>query len=57
MVQDSHHKRIERMEHEVFGNGRTGLAIQVRAILWIATGSLGFLMVMAAEMLAKLFGG
>lgn len=52
---ESHAKRIERIEHEVFGNGRTGLAVQVRAILWIASGCLGFLVVLAAEMLGKLF--
>lgn len=53
-IQTSHGKRIDRVEHELFGNGRAGLAVQVRAILWIATGCLAFLVMMAAEMVAKL---
>lgn len=57
---ESHHRRLDgvdecltRINHELWGNGRAGLAVQVRAILWIASGTLGFLVILAAEVFAK----
>jgi hypothetical protein len=46
--------RIDKLDHEVFGNGRVGIAHQVRAILWIASGTLGFLVILGAELLSRL---
>jgi hypothetical protein len=46
--------RINKLDHEVFGNGKVGIAHQVRAILWIASGTLGFLVVLGAELLSRL---
>ncbi|HPU07472.1 MAG TPA: hypothetical protein PLO20_13110 [Thermogutta sp.] len=57
---EAHHRRLAgvdesltRINHELWGNGRTGLAVQVRAILWIASGTLGFLVILAAEVFSK----
>lgn len=57
---EAHHRRLNgiddnltRINHELWGNGRAGLAVQVRAILWIASGTLGFLVILAAEVFAK----
>jgi hypothetical protein len=44
---------ITRINHELWGNGRAGLSVQVRAILWIASGTLGFLVILAAEVFSK----
>lgn len=41
--------RLERLEGAVFGNGRPGLATQVRAILWIASGCLAFLALVVVQ--------
>lgn len=49
MIYDTQSKRIERLENEIFGNGRTGLATQVRAILWMLSGVLGFVSIIAAH--------
>ena len=57
---EAHHRRLAtvdesltRINHELWGNGRAGLAVQVRAILWIASGTLGFLVILTAEVLSK----
>ncbi len=52
MIYDAQSKRIERLENEIFGNGRTGLATQVRAILWMLSGALGFLAILAANVIS-----
>ena len=52
MMYDAHSRRIERVEHELFGNGRTGLSAQVRAILFIVSGLLGFVSLLAANVIA-----
>ncbi len=49
MIYDMQSKRIERLENEIFGNGRTGLATQVRAILWMLSGVLGFVSIIAVH--------
>ncbi len=56
IIYESHSKRIERIEHELFGNGRSGLAVQVRAILWISSTAVGFLLFLAAKALASWLG-
>jgi len=48
-IRKEHDKRIGRVEHELFGNGRTGLSTQVRAIVWMLSGVLGFLAFLAAN--------
>ena len=57
---EAHHRRLDgmdesliRINHELWGNGRAGLSVQVRAILWIASGTLGFLVILAAEVFSK----
>lgn len=50
---DSVDECITRINHELWGNGRAGLSVQVRAILWIASGTLGFLVILAAEVFSK----
>lgn len=52
MIYQSQARRLERLEHEVFGNGRAGLSTQVRAVLWIASGCLAFLSLLAANAIA-----
>lgn len=49
VIYDGQARQLERLEHEVFGNGRAGLSTQVRAVLWIASGCLGFLALLAAN--------
>jgi hypothetical protein len=49
MIYESQARRLERLEHEVFGNGRAGLSTQVRAVLWIASGCLAFLALLTAN--------
>lgn len=49
---DAHSRRIERVEHEIFGNGRAGLSTQVRAILFIVSGLLGFASLLAANVIS-----
>jgi len=51
-IYDAHSRRIERVEHELFGNGRAGLSAQVRAILFIVSGLLGFVSLLAANVIA-----
>lgn len=48
-IHSDHAKCITRLEHEIFGNGRTGLSTQVRAIVWMLSGVLGFLAFLAAN--------
>lgn len=45
-------RRIDRLESEIFGNGRVGLATQVRAVLWMLSGALGFLAILAANVIS-----
>ncbi len=52
MMYDAHSRRIERVEHEIFGNGRAGLSAQVRAILFIVSGLLGFACLLAANVIS-----
>lgn len=52
MMYDAHSRRIERIEHEIFGNGRAGLSAQVRAILFIVSGLLGFVSLLAANVIS-----
>ncbi|MGQ9663455.1 MAG: hypothetical protein ACUVWX_14135 [Kiritimatiellia bacterium] len=53
---DSHNKRLERLENEIWGNGRAGLAVQVRAILWIAMGCLGFVTLILGHLVYEWVG-
>lgn len=55
-IYQSHAKRLERIENEIFGNGRAGLAVQVRAILWIAGGCLGFLGLIVVQIIRVWIG-
>lgn len=48
-IHGEHAKCIARIEHEVFGNGHVGLSTQVRAIIWMLSGVLGFLAFLAAN--------
>lgn len=56
LIYESHGKRIERIEHELFGNGRSGLAVQVRALLWISSGIAGFVGLLGAHAIAAWVG-
>lgn len=49
VMYESHAQRLSRVEGVLFGNGRTGLTAQVKAILWIASGCLAFLAVVVAQ--------
>lgn len=48
-IYESQSRRIDKLEHEIWGNGRAGLATQIRAILWIASGTLAFAALVLAE--------
>lgn len=56
MIYASQSKRIEKLEHEIFGNGRVGLAVQVRAILWIASGSFVLISLILAQTAGEAIG-
>jgi len=45
-------RRIDRLESEIFGNGRVGLSTQVRAVIWMLSGALGFLAILAANVIS-----
>lgn len=57
LVYQSQAKRLERCENELFGNGRAGLATQVRAILWIAGGCLAFLGLVVVQLVRVWIAG
>ena len=48
-----HLARVERLEHEVFGNGHSGLAVRVRALLWLASGMAGMLTFVVAQIVVE----
>lgn len=52
VIYESQAKRLGRVEDVIFGNSRAGLATQVRAVLWIASGSLGFLALIVANIIS-----
>jgi len=45
-------RRIDRLESEILGNGRVGLSTQVRAVIWMLSGALGFLAIRAANVIS-----
>ncbi|RMF99614.1 MAG: hypothetical protein D6741_08205 [Planctomycetota bacterium] len=53
VIYDAHQRRLDRLESEVFGNGKPGIATQIRAVLWIASGCLGFLALIACQLIAS----
>lgn len=56
MIYKAQAARLERLESVVFGNGRPGLATQVRAILWIASGCLAFLILVVVRIVSAWIG-
>ena len=54
---EAHHKRLDRIENTLYGNGQAGLSTKVTAILWIASGSLTFVALIAAQTIANLIKG
>ena len=52
MIYAAQSRRIDRLESEIFGNGRVGLATQLRAVLWMLSGALGFLAILAANVIS-----
>jgi hypothetical protein len=49
VMYDSHHRRIERLEGTLYGNGSTGLTAKVSAILWLASAIAGFVALLVAK--------
>lgn len=52
VIYDSHSRRLDKLESEIYGNGRAGLATQLRAVLWLASGSLTFAALILAQTIA-----
>lgn len=52
-VVDACVRRVERLENEIWGDGQTGLAVRVRALLWLASGIAGMLALIVAEIVAQ----
>jgi len=50
-----HHRRLERAERTLYGNGATGLCTKVSAILWVVSGVAGFTALLAAQTIAAMF--
>lgn len=51
-IYDAHSKAIDRLERTIFGNGNTGLATKVSAILWMSSAIAGFVAVLLAQAVA-----
>ncbi len=51
-IYDAHSKAIDRLERTIFGNGSTGLATKVSAILWMSSAIAGFVAVLLAQAVA-----
>lgn len=50
---ESWSRRIDRLEGEIWGNGQAGLAVRVRALLWLASGMAGMLGLILAQIVVQ----
>jgi len=55
-IYDAHSKAIERLERTIYGNGSTGLATKVSAILWMSSAIAGFMALLLAQAIASWVG-
>ncbi len=46
-------RRVDRLEAEIWGNGQAGLAVRVRALLWLASGMAGMLGLILAQIVVQ----
>lgn len=46
-------RRLDRLEAEIWGNGQAGLAVRVRALLWLASGMAGMLGLILAQIVVQ----
>ena len=49
-----HHRRLERAERTLYGNGTNGLCTRVSAILWLVSGIAGFVILLVAQTIAAM---
>jgi len=53
-IHTEHHRRLERAERTLYGNGATGLCTKVSAILWMVSGIAGFVILLGAQTIAAM---
>jgi hypothetical protein len=49
-------KRISRLEKEIWGDGHIGLSAKVNAIIWLASGIIGLLMISVGNAIRTTLG-
>jgi len=54
-VYADHHRRLDRIERTMYGDGAAGLCTKVSAILWVVSGVAAFVVLLAAQMIAGVF--
>lgn len=56
-IYDVQQKRLDRIEGEIWGNGRTGLTSKVNAIMYVVTAVAGMLSLVVANTISVWLGG